>query len=141
MKWILQHLLNFISAIAFSFIGYFAPIKGVVHLMIIVIVIDLVIGIVVAIRNGHGISSRKLWRTAYKLLFAILIVSLTYSMDKEMGVVSIHKFVAWLITGFEIWSILENAAKITNHRIFILLKQVMEDKVKKTTGINLKEDE
>jgi len=140
IRWILLHLYNFFSGLIFAFAGYFAPVKGVIHVMIAAIVIDLLTGIKVAHMRGEGIKSSKLWRTGYKMLISIAIVFLTFSLDREMGVVEIHKFVAWLIVGFEIWSILENAGKMTDHKLFRILKKFMEEKVKETTGINLEED-
>lgn len=141
MKWLLSHMCNFISAIFFACIGYFSPIKGIIHVMIFAIVVDLASGILAARKRGEGIKSHKLWRTIYKLVFALAVVMLTFALDKEIGFITTHTSVAWLIIGFEIWSILENAGQLTNHPIFQILRKFMEDKVKTSTGINLKEME
>ena len=141
IKWLLSHVYNFISAFVLMVFGYFSEISDVFHLMIAVIGIDLITGIIASHIKGHGIKSIKLWRTVEKLMFSIIVVAITFSMDKELHVIEVHRYVAWLIVGFELWSILENAGKITNHRIFRILKIYMEDKVKKTTGINLNDDE
>lgn len=138
-KWALAHVYNLSCGFLAAFIGYFVPVVHIVTVMVIAIVIDLVIGVIAALKNGIGICSRKLWRTVYKLLFAIIVVTLMYAIDKEMGVIELHKFIAWLITGFEVWSILENAAKICNHPIFRILQKFMNGKVKAVTGIDLKE--
>jgi phage-related holin len=139
MKWVLAHIYNFISSLFIAILGYFAPIKGVFHLMVIAIIIDLITGVIASRKAGHGIKSLKLWRTIYKLVFAVVVVSLAFALDKELGIVKIHRFIAWLIIGFEIWSILENAGKITNHKIFRVLQHFMEDKVKDVTGVDLEE--
>jgi len=142
MKWLLQHLYNFLSGIIVAFLGYFAPIKGVIHVMVIAIILDLIFGIIAARRRKEGIKSAKLWRTAYKLFIAVIIVALLYAMDIEIGVeiIKLHRIVAWLITGFEIWSILESGGQITNHKLFRILKKYMEDKVESVTGVELKTD-
>lgn len=139
LNWFFNHICNFALGAFFAALGYFAPIKGVVNVMIMAILIDLVLGIIAARRAGEGIKSHKLWRTVYKLLFAVVLVALLYAIDKEMGMIQLHKIIAWLITGFEIWSILESAGKITEHKIFKLVKKLMEDKIKDATGIEIKE--
>lgn len=141
LKWLLAHIYNLISSLVIAAAGYFSPIKGVIHVMVAAIIIDLIVGIFVAKKRGIGIKSGKLWRTVYKLLFAVVVVSLAFCLDKEMGIIEIAPFIAWLITGFEIWSILESASKISDHKIFRLLKTFMKDKIKDVTGVDIKEDE
>lgn len=70
-----------------------------------------------------------------------MIISLFYAMDKEIGYVELHRIIAWLITGFELWSILENCAKISEHKIFKILQKYFEHKVKDETGVELNESE
>lgn len=143
MKWFFQHLCNLFSGIILAVAGYFAPIKGVINVMVIAIMLDLVFGIIAARSQKQGIKSFKLWRTAYKLFIAVIVVALLYAMDTEIGIpaVQLHRMVAWLITGFEIWSILENGGRITNHKLFVILKKYMEDKVESVTGVDLKTEE
>ena len=133
-KWLIAHNYNFCSGLLMAALGYFAPIKGIITVMVAAIIIDLVTGVWAALVQKKGIKSQKLWRTGYKLGFAIIIVSLFYAMDKEIGYIDMHRIIAWIITGFEMWSILENAAKISDHKIFRILKTYMEGKLKDTTG-------
>ena len=141
MKWILSHIYNFLNGMFVAAIGYFLPVRGMVHLVIIAITIDLIFGIIAARKRGEGIKSKNLWRTIYKMIISVIVISLAYSMDKEIGLqLQTHSFIAWMITGFEIWSILESAGQITNHKLFRILKSFMEDKVKDITGINIKDD-
>ena len=141
MKWILSHIYNLLSGVFVAAIGYFLPVREMVHLVIIAITIDLIFGIIAARKREEGIKSRKLWRTMYKMIISVIVIALAYSMDKEIGMqLQIHRFIAWVITGFEIWSILESAGQITNHKLFRILKSFMEDKVKDVTGIDIKND-
>lgn len=140
MRWILSHIYNLISGVFLASIGYFLPVRNMIHVVIIAITIDLIFGIVAARKRGEGIKSRKLWRTMYKMIIAIIVIALAYAMDVEMGLVQIHKFIAWMITGFEIWSILESAGEITDHKLFRILQHFMEDKVKDVTGIDIKDE-
>ena len=100
---------------------------------------DLVLGIAAAIVRGDGIKSNKLWRTAYKTLIAYALIHLMWSVDKEMLGGQFHTYMkaALIITGFEIWSILESAVELTDHKSFRMLKKLMHDKVKEKTGIDL----
>ena len=140
MKWLFQHLFNLFSGFILAILGYFYPIKGIINVMVIAILADLIFGIIAARSRKEGIKSAKLWRTAYKLFIAIIIVALLYAMDQEIGteIIQLHRIVAWLITGFEVWSILESSGQITNHKLFRILKKYMEDKVESVTGVDIK---
>lgn len=129
----MEHVYNWLTALAFGFLGYFEPMRGVVHVMVAAIVIDMITGIWAAVRRGEGLKSCKLWQTGRKLLLSIVVVVLFYAMDQEMSVdvFQLHKVAAWLITGFEMWSILENAAQISDHPVFRIIKKMMSDRLKK----------
>ena len=109
--------------------------------MFAAIILDLFTGMLAARKRGEGLKSIKMWRTIYKLFYSIIIVMLLFGMDNEMGMgfIQLHKIVAWLITGFEIWSILENAATISDLKIFFILKKFMSDKIKEQTGVSINE--
>lgn len=139
-KWLLEHSLNLISGLVLAILGYFSEIKGVINVMVIAIVLDLFLGIWAARIRGEGIQSKKLWRTAYKLLISVAVVMLLFAADIELEIVEMHKAVALLIIGFEVWSMLESAGEITDHRLFRILKKFMVDKVQKTTGVNIEEE-
>ena len=141
-NWLFGHTPNFVSGAFIAASTYFAPIKGIVTITMLTITIDLILGVWAARVKGLGIKSEKLWRTVYKMLIAFTIMHLLYSIDVEYGVEVVHSYrVAGLfIIGFEIWSVLENAAVITDHKMFRILKRYMENKVKDATGVNLTED-
>lgn len=105
--------------------------------MVVIILLDLFFGIIAARHRGEGIESRKLWRTVYKFLIANLVVALAYSIDVEIGLIDMHKTIAWFIIGFEFWSILENLAQISNLQIFVILKKIMTAKIKTVTDIDI----
>lgn len=141
IKWLLSHTYNILCGLCAAFLGYFAPVNRVILVTIAAITLDLVIGVLAARYRGDGIKSKKLWRTIYKGVLSIAIIQLLYAIDKEMGMLELHKFAAWLIAGFEVWSILETASKTLDSKLFRILQNLMEDKVKKTTGIDIKKDE
>lgn len=137
MKWILEHLLNIVCALFAAILGYFKPINGIIDLMISAIVIDFIIGIWVSLRIGKKIQSKLMWRTIEKLLVCILLVTLSYSAYHELGMFSLHIYVAWGVVGFEFWSILENLSKINNIRLFKVLKKITEASFEKKTGVKI----
>lgn len=142
INYILMHgpniFLGFVTAVA----GYFAPIRGTVLVVLAAIIVDLGFGIWAARVKGEGIQSKKLWRTGYKILITFTLINLMHSIDKELGIpgITTSKVVALFVTGFEIWSILESAAVITDHPAFRYIKRYMETKVKDQTGVDLKQD-
>jgi phage-related holin len=123
--------------------GYFSPVKNVIHVMCAVIIFDLIFGLWAAKVQGKGWCEIKMWRTIHKLLIAIVLILLLYAIDKEIGstFIKLHLVIAWLISGFEIWSILKSASKISGLRIFQVLGEFMEDKINSQTGVNIKDDE
>lgn len=130
---------NIMLGFAVSFLGYLSPVSNVMHVVIAAITADMLIGLWASRKQGKGWESKKMWRTVTKITLAVIVISLLFAMDTEMGVdaVQTHKIVAWLITGFEMWSILENAAKISDHRIFRILKQYMHDRIEVNTGLDI----
>lgn len=128
----MSHISNVKCGICVGLLGYFAPIQNIQLVMICVIIFDFLIGLWACRKKGEGWQSVKMWRTVHKLFFATLIIMLLYAMDTEMGIsyFQFHRGAACLITGFEIWSILENAAIISNHPVFRALKKLMKDELK-----------
>lgn len=139
IDYMLVHSANIKAGFFIAAAGYFAPIRGIVLVVLAAIIIDLAFGIWAARVRGEGIQSKKLWRTGYKFLITFVLINLMHSIDKEMGIsaVSTAKIVALFVTGFEIWSILESAAVITDHPVFRYIKKYMESKVKEKTGVDL----
>lgn len=135
--WIVEHTNHFASGAIMAITAYFAPCQGVIYVAIGAVLLDFLTGIIASLVEKKGIKSSKLWKTLFKLFFVTMFIMLLYSMDEEFHIVELHRVVAWLIVGFEAWSILENMARITDHRIFRILKKYMEDKIEKQTGINI----
>jgi hypothetical protein len=148
INWLLWHAPNFATGVTFATgvlaaaTKYFAPIKGIVIVTMATIILDLILGVWAARKRGKGIKSVKLWRTVYKMLISFTVIHLLFSIDQEFGITAVHSYtVAGLfIIGFELWSILENAAVITDHKAFRVIRRYMEDKVKSSTGIDMDDE-
>lgn len=116
------------------------PTKDLVLLTLIFIAVDFVLGIMASNKRAKRANikwhfeSLKAWRTVYKAVFASLTILLFFTFEK----VILH-FHTWHLTnyacaficGVELWSMLENMAYISEHKLFIWLRQFVKDKVKK----------
>lgn len=138
--WIVEHTNHFASGAIMAITAYFAPCQGVVYVAIGAVLLDFLTGIIASLIEKKGIKSSKLWKTLFKLFFVTMFIMLLYSIDTEFKMIEIHRVVAWLIVGFEVWSILENMARITDHKIFRILKKFMEDKIEQQTGVKIGDD-
>lgn len=140
INYLVFYVPNLVTGLAAAFAGYFSPIKGMAIVMLTAILIDLILGVWASRSEGEAIKSKKLWRTGYKILFALVIIHLLHSVDTEMGIAGINtcKIGALIITGWEIWSIFESAAVISDHPVFRLLKVFMEKKIKDKAGADFK---
>lgn len=140
IKWFASHYCNFLSGILWGIIGYFAPVQNIILVVLLVVFFDLLTGVWASYIQGKGIKSKRMVKTIYKVAIYICIIYLFFAIDKEMQMIELHKVMAWVIVGFEMYSILENATKITDHRIFRILRKLMEDKLE-DQGVNIDEKE
>lgn len=147
-EWIVNHTEHlFFGAISFlvsavsSICGYFQPMGEIFMVMFWTILIDMFTGVWAARAKGYGIKSKRLKKTVIKIGVYFGVVALIYAIDHAFNVVNLSVHIAWLIVGVEFYSILENAAVITDHRVFRLIKSLMKDKVKDTTGVDIDEKE
>lgn len=138
-KWANSHTSNLITGAAASIFGYFAPVAGIMSVVVAAILFDMVVGIIAASKKGHGIKSKKLWRTVKKIFYSVAVISLLYAGDVEIGFIALHKAVAWFIFGFEMWSILEKVSYLVDHDVFRFLEKFMKDKIEQNSGISTDE--
>lgn len=140
IKWFASHYCNFLSGVLWGIVGYFAPVQNIILVVLLVVFFDLLTGVWASYIQGKGIKSKRMVKTIYKVAIYICIIYLFFAIDKEMQMIELHKVMAWVIVGFEMYSILENATKITDHRIFRILRKLMEDKLE-DQGVNIDEKE
>ena len=138
--WIDSHVPHVVVGYIALVIGYFEPVKNIVHLVVLMSLIDFIFGIWAAKRNSVAIVSRRMWRTIDKIFKEVVIVLAVYCVDIEIGYIALHKSVAWFIVGVEFWSIIETLSKTSDHRVFRLIKKMMQMKIKEKTGIDIEEN-
>lgn len=89
-------------------------------------------------------ESVKAWRTIYKVVFIFLGIYLSALLSEiippDGHEMQLAKYFTGFACGVEFWSFLENAAEISNHRVFRLLKKVMKNKVDDALEVDTKEE-
>lgn len=137
-EWAWKTLFGTFTAI----IGYFLPIKDLVHMVILFFVIDMLFGYWAARKlRGEKFSTKIVWRTTFpRMLISVILILLAFLWDttcKQMYLPT-YNIIGWFIAGILLFSIGKNAFKITNWEGFKLLSILFKKKVKDETGINLK---
>ena len=113
-----------------AILTYIAPLHGVFWLMIILLVADFLTGVGASAKKHIPRSSKRLRRSASKMLCYFGIIYLFWEFEQQLGIdwVATYKFVAGFIFIVEIISILENMFVITEHPVFAKLIKVVRGK-------------
>lgn len=118
----------------------FEPIGTMVTWVCITMMIDMIFGIWRSVKvKRNGFKSGRLWKTIIKMLSAVVLIWLTHNVDAYLFGAEIYKIIAGVIIGFDVWSILENMAALTDHPVFRGIKKLMSDKIKTSTGIDIED--
>lgn len=109
---------------------YITPLHGVFWLMIILLVADFFTGIAASAKQHIPRSSKRLRRSASKMLCYFGIIYLFWEFECQLGLdwVATYKFVAGFIFLIEVISILENMFVITEHPVFAKLIKIIRGK-------------
>lgn len=124
-----------------SITSIFDPIGSIILFALEFVLIDFFIGVwasrVRAKRSNRldkwGFESEKAWKTIYKAVFIAVGVMMCYQLDTKvltMYDLKLANYFAGFCMGVELWSVLENAACISDHPIFRYLKRFMGEKVR-----------
>lgn len=111
-------------------LAYITPLHGVFWLMIILLVSDFFTGVAASAKQHIPRSSKRLRRSASKMLCYFGIIYLFWEFEVQLGVdwIATYKFVAGFIFLVEVISILENMFVITEHPVFAKLIKVIRGK-------------
>ena len=109
---------------------YVTPLHGVFWLMIILLVADFLTGVGASAKQHIPRSSKRLRRSASKMLCYFGIIYLFWEFECQLGLewVATYKFVAGFIFLIEVISILENMFVITEHPVFAKLIKIIRGK-------------
>lgn len=111
-------------------LAYITPLHGVFWLMIVLLVADFLTGVGASAKQHIPRSSKRLRRSASKMLCYFGTIYLFWEFETQLGVdwVATYKFVAGFIFLVEVISILENMFVITEHPVFAKLIRVVRGK-------------
>jgi len=130
-------LTGFFTAI----VGYFMPVKDIVHLLVLFFILDVIFGYWAASKlRKERFSVKIIWtHTIPRMLVSIVLVlgaymwDLTYNQD----MVSTYKIIGWFISGVLLYSIAENGYNITKWSVFPKLGGLIKNHVSDRTGLDI----
>jgi phage-related holin len=136
-------LSKYVSGIVAALIALLCPITPLIITATFFVAIDFLTGILasyVAAKNSGQkwcLESRKAWRTVYKLCFIVTGIVMTWLVDSlVLGFMELN--LANLFTGFvcgvELWSFVENAATISQSKLFKWLSRWIKSKLRREVG-------
>lgn len=145
MSGLLKNSYAWLSGLLMTLLGYFLPVRDIVHLLIFFFILDVLFGFWAAKKlRKERFSVKIIWsHTIPRMLISIVLILGAYMWDStyQQDFVSTYKVVGWFISGVLLYSIAENGYHITNWVIFPKLANLIGDKLKDKTGIDLKEKE
>jgi hypothetical protein len=131
----------FLVGIGTSIIGYFLPVRDIVHLLILFFILDVIFGYWAAKKlRGERFSVKIIWRyTMPRMLISLVLILGAFMWDTVycQEFISTYKIIGWFISGVLLYSIAQNGYKITKWSIFPKIGTLFSDK----TGVNLNNDE
>jgi phage-related holin len=112
--------MKFLGNLLLSILAVLAPIKAVMISAAVLVVADLILGIVAAIKRGEKITSAGFRRTISKLFVYEMAVVLGFICEKYLisGTVPLSKIMSAYIGLTEMKSIVENLDSINGKPIF-----------------------
>lgn len=141
----MEKIQDFLKYMFFVFIGYFSPIHDVVRVVIFFFFIDVIYGWRVAVKlRNEKFNPSIVWRkTMPRVTLSLIALLLSYMLDTETGQqwFSTYKIIGWSISGLVFLSILKNGLVLTEWRAFSTLSKSIRNKVKKETGIEIKDSD
>ena len=127
-----------------SIVGYFLPVKNIVHLVLFFFLLDIAFGYWAARRlRQEKFSTRIVWQyTMPRILISIVLIISAYMWDNVFNqeFISTYKLIGWFICGILIFSVAKNGYKITDWEMFPLIGKLFSKKIEEQTGINLERD-
>lgn len=145
MSGLLKNSYAWLSGLLMTLLGYFLPVRDIVHLLIFFFILDVLFGFWAAKKlRKERFSVKIIWsHTIPRMLISIVLITGAYMWDStyQQDFVSTYKVVGWFISGVLLYSIAKNGYHITNWAMFPKLDNLIGNKLKDKTGIDLKEKE
>jgi hypothetical protein len=129
---------GFVAAI----LGYFLPVKNIVHLLVLVFILDVLFGYCAARKlRGERFSMKIIWRTTFpRIGISLVLILLAFLWDTvyQQNMVATYRIIGWFITGVLLANIIQNGYRITHWDMFLGLGDVLKNKLREKTGVDIK---
>jgi multisubunit Na+/H+ antiporter MnhB subunit len=139
IRYLFDQIWSFISGIMASILGYFLPIKNILHVVVFFFLLDVAFGYWKARKlRKEKFSGKIIWKTTFpRMLISFILVIASYIWDKEFGqtYVATYNLIGWFICGVLFLSIIQSAYLVTNWEMFPLLGKFIEGRVKEKMSI------
>lgn len=146
MNWLTTTMSNAygaLSAFFISIIGYFLPIKNMVHLVLLFFLVDMIVGYIAARKlRGEEFNGAIVWsKTIPRAGFSVFFILATYMTDQVFGqdYICLYKLVGWFLCSIVLISISKNAYKLTGWMPFKYIGTITKKEVSKKTEITEEE--
>jgi len=125
-----------LTGLFLSIIGYFIPVKNIVHIVLLFFLLDVIFGFWAAKKlRKERFQVSIIWgHTMPRMLISIILILATYMWDNvfQQDYVSSYKFVGWFISGVLLFSIAKNGFQITKWGVFNSIGNIVKKKVEET---------
>jgi hypothetical protein len=130
---------GFVSGTFMAIIGYFLPVKNIVHLVILFFLLDVIFGYWAARKvRGESFSARIIWQTTMpRMIISLVLIMGAYMWDDvfQQEMVCTYKVIGWFICGVLLANIIQNGYRITKWDMFLRLGQYFKIKIKDKINI------
>ncbi len=137
-------LYQIIAGFVASILGYFLPVKDIVHLLLLFFILDVIFGAWAARKiRKERFSVKIIWgHTVPRMILSLILILGSFMWDSVFSqeLVKTYKIVGWFISGVLLWSIAENGYQITKWSVFPKLGNLFRTKVNEATGLDVAEE-
>ena len=130
---------GFVSGTFMAIIGYFLPVKNIVHLLLLFFFLDVIFGYWAARKvRGEQFSAKIIWQTTMpRMIISLVLIMGAYMWDDvfQQEMVCTYKVIGWFICGVLLANIVQNGYRITKWDMFLGLGQYFKIKIKDKINI------
>ncbi len=128
---------EFMLKVGLAALAYFSPLYEMFIVLMFFVLVDLITGIVASNRRGIPRSSRRLRKSAAKLVSYLSALVLAYAAERAFKVewFVAHRAIGAFICAVEFLSILENMAVITDNPVFLRIVKWIRGKASNSNNM------